>query len=109
MSAHGLERFGNCLLLISALQADRSGKNNTENNNRKSRLKMYSSIADPFIWLQAIVYKNSGRVSTFIYTCPNDTRLFISTFYNIANLFCWQECNHGFITLEPLNPEPLQR
>jgi hypothetical protein len=35
-------------LLVSALQADRSGKNNTGNSNSKSRLKMYSSIVDSF-------------------------------------------------------------
>jgi len=36
-------------LLFSALQADRSGKNNTGNSNSKSRLKMYSSIVDSFV------------------------------------------------------------
>jgi hypothetical protein len=38
-SAHGLERFGICLLLFSALQADRSNKNNTGSKNNQSCLK----------------------------------------------------------------------
>jgi len=35
-------------LLFSALQADRSDKNNTGSNNNKSCLKISSSIVDPF-------------------------------------------------------------
>jgi hypothetical protein len=47
-SAHGLERFTIYYLHFSALQADRSDKNNTGNNNGKSRLKICSAMVDPF-------------------------------------------------------------
>ena len=48
MSAHGLERFGICLLRFSALQADRSEKNKTGNSNKQSCLNISSTINGPF-------------------------------------------------------------